>query len=461
MTGRPGSYSTQPRFPRLASEATWVLTGQITAAVGGVLGVPLLTHCLRPEEYGHLALGGTAAALVQQILFGPLGNAGGRFYASSSEANVLGEYLRAAARMLGAASALVGVVGGLAVAVLAGSRWKESVLLAGWSLAFAILSGISGAFDGIQNAARQRAIVAWHQGLGVWLRFGCAVVLVRHFGGGGGTAMAGFAVAGTLVLVSQVLLFRRAILSSPAFRSDADPAVERQLRRQMFTYAWPFGTWGIFTWAQMSSDRWALAAFTSTRGVGVYQTLYQIGYYPISMASAFLTQLVSPVLFSRAGDGTDDTRMRNTHHVINQLLAVCLLVSLAAVGAAALLHKALFRLLLPPAYGSVSYLLPLVVLSSTIFACGQIASLKHVLSPHPRSLVAPKIVTALMGVGLNAAGAYLYGAAGVVVAGIGFSTVYCAWVMATAPKPTVPGNTTFQSGLESIIMRAGILTKPE
>src|SRR5271157_5498819 len=80
---------------RLVGEATWVLTGQIAAAVGGIIGVPLLTHFLRPADYGRLALGGTVAALVLQVTLGPIGNALTRFYAASVEANALSDYLHA------------------------------------------------------------------------------------------------------------------------------------------------------------------------------------------------------------------------------------------------------------------------------------------------------------------------------------------------------------------------------
>jgi O-antigen/teichoic acid export membrane protein len=418
---------------RLLGEATWIVTGQISAAVGGVVGVPLLAHCLRPEEYGQLALGGTVAALVQQVSLGPIGNAVGRFYATSVEDGTLGAYLRTGARMVLIACAVVLAIGGPALVTLALSRWRAYVALGGWSLIFAVLSGTSAVFDAIQSAARQRAIVAWHQGLGVWLRFGCAALLVRLLGGAE-MAMAGFAAAAMVVLISQVLFVRRAILASPSYRSGFGQGVERGLLWRMWVYAWPFGSWGLFTWAQIASDRWALDAFTTARGVGLYQVLYQIGYYPISMASGFVNQLICPILFSRAGDGTDSARMRGAYVIIHYLLAATFLFSLTTVAIAALLAPPLFRIMLPSAYGSVSHLVPLMVLAAGVFACGQVASLKHVLSTSPCTLVVPKIATSVLGACLNVAGAYCYGIRGIVGASVCFSTIYCVWVIVTAPK---------------------------
>jgi len=418
---------------RLVGEAAWVLTGQIAAAAGGIIGVPLLTHFLRPADYGRLALGGTVAALVLQVTTGPIANAVTRFYAASVEANALSDYLHAAGRVALIVSAFVVTVGSVGLIALANSPWRGSVALAGWSLTFAMVSGISSLFDGIQNAARQRAIVAWHQGLGVWLRFGCAVLLVRLLRSAE-MAMAGYAVAATAVLFSQIVFLRRAILASPAYRPSFDRQATRKLRSQMWVYARPFSTWGLFTWAQIASDRWALEAFTTTQVVGVYQALYQLGYYPLLMASGFLNTLVQPVLYSRAGAGTDVTRMKGANGLINRLLAASLILTIAATIAAGLVCKPLFHRFLPAAYGSGAPLLPVITLAAGMFACGQVASMKHLLSINPRSLIAPKIGTAVLGVCLNLEGARLFGLTGVATAALSFSTIYCAWVLATAPK---------------------------
>ncbi len=420
--------------PRVYGEAGWVLSGQIAAAIGGIVGVPLLAHFLRPEEYGQLALGGTLAALIQQMALGPLGAAGQRFYAASVESNALADYLRATLRVVMTSVIFVALIGALVIAVLANTRWHSIVMLAVWSLIFALLSGVSSVCDGIQGAARQRAIVAWHQGLGVWLRFGLAVLLVRSFSSAS-AAMLGFASAMGLTLVSQAAFLRGAIVSSPAYRPDLDRALQCEMRRKMWVYARPFSTWGLFTWGQIASDRWALESFRSMRVVGIYQALYQLGYYPISMASAFLNQLVQPILFARAGGGTDAKRVQNAHSLIHKLLlGVSILTGLGFV-IAAFACRPLFRLLLPPAYASAAPMLPFLVLSAGIFECGQIISLKHMLLPNPSRLIAPKIATALLGAGLNFAGAYMFGLPGVVIASLAFSTAYCGWVLATAPRP--------------------------
>jgi O-antigen/teichoic acid export membrane protein len=183
----------------------------------------------------------------------------------------------------------------------------------------------------------------------------------------------------------------------------------------------------------MASDRWALEAFSRARSVGLYQVLYQIGFYPVFMASLFLAQLVQPILFNQVGASVDGVRLKKAHHLIRGILGLTLLATLVGTAAAAMGGGALFRHVLPPEYGAVAHLLPLMVLSSGLFACGQVASMKHALSPDPRSLIAPKIATAVLGTGLNFAGAFAFGVPGVAAASVCFSATYFLWVILSSP----------------------------
>src|SRR5258708_15206300 len=246
--------------------------------------------------------------------------------------------------------------------------------------------------------------------------------------------MAGSAAAASLTVVQQGWLLRRAISSSPSYRKGHNPGTPADFCRGMWVYARPFSSWGMFTWAQIASDRWALESFTTTQTVGIYQALYQLGYYPISMASTFLNQLVQPILFSRAGNGCDKERLEHAHGMIHKLFAAVLSLTIAGFLFSGLVCQFLFRHLLPPAYSSAAHLLPLLLLSAGIFECGQIMSLKHTVSPSPHQLIAPKIITAVLGAGLNFAGAYLFGLRGVVAASVCFSTAYCVWVIVAVPK---------------------------
>ena len=426
------------RAKRLAKEFCWVGAGQVAAIVGGLAGIRLLTQALSPASYGELALGMTAASLTQQVVLGPAAGAILRFFAPATEAKQLGDYLKASRRLLAEGTLLlvaIATVSGLALLLFGLVKWL--VLLLGAFL-FSLLSGYCSAVDGMQNAARQRAVVAWHQGIGQWLRFSLALVLIAAFGASSSAAMIGYAIASAVVLGSQIVLFRRKILAMlPAQSFPAQDGASDWIR-PMRGYAWPFAAWGIFTWMQTASDRWALQG-RGTSEVGFYAALYQLGYYPMTLLSGFLVQLVSPVLFSRAGDGTNPDRMAQSHRLNRVLWLSSLGLVVAGAILASLFHREILSIFAAPEYREFSPLLPLMVLSGGLFAAGQIAVLSLLSGANSQRLIAPKIITALLGVLLNLGGAFWLGLSGVVYAGVAVSLIYLVWIVMLVKREQIGG----------------------
>ena len=431
------------RVKRLAREFLWIGVGQAVAALGGLVGVSVLTRALDPESYGELALGMTVATLTQQVVLGPVSGALLRFFAPATEAGELHAYLKGGRRMLTRATFVLLSFGGLLELVLLKTeqaRWTGLMIAA---LLYSLLSGYNSAMDGVQNAARQRAVVAWHQGIGQWVRFSWALLLITGFGARSSTAMLGYAIGSALMLGSQIVFFRRKILTMLPARDSTSENNSGDWTSQMSAYAWPFAIWGIFTWAQMASDRWALQLGGSASAVGLYAALYQLGYYPMTLLSGFIVQLVSPVLFSRAGDGTNPDRMAQSHR-LNRMVFLGS-IGLGAAGAvfALLFHSEIFSLLAAPGYRQVSPLLPAMVLSGGLFAAGQVAVLSLLSGVNSQRLMAPKIVTALLGVLLNFGGAFWLGIGGVVYAGLAVSSTYLVWILILVKREQVRAATRF------------------
>lgn len=417
------------RFHKLGHEFFWVGFGQGLAALGGVVGVRLMTNVLNPTSYGELALGMTVTTLIQQLALGPLSGAFLRFFAPAQEANQISGYLQGVQVLLGQVTIILLAVGSLSSVGLWAFGHVEWIALALAALMFSLFSGYNAALNGMQNAARQRVAVAWHQGLGQWLRFLMAVALMSVLGAFSSVAMVGYALAFVVVLCSQFLFFRRKILPLSTSQPMARPDDVGDWTRKMSSYAWPFATWGLFTWAQMSSDRWALQTFGVTSDVGFYAVLYQLGYYPITLLSGLITQLVAPILFDRAGDGSDSARLNHTHRMNSLVLIGAALLTVLGTIFTFLLHTQIFSLLAAPEFREVSFLLPWMVLSGGLFASGQVAVLSVLSGINSRGLVTPKIVTALLGIILNFTGAYWFGLRGVVFANTTFSLVYLIWIL--------------------------------
>jgi O-antigen/teichoic acid export membrane protein len=414
---------------RLVRELSWVILGQGVAILGGLFGVRLMTGALTPEVYGELALGMTLATLGHQIIFGPLTNAFMRFFAPAHEAGKLGSFLIAVRSLLTKTTLIVLI----ALAPLVVGCWLLSNLkwieLAVAAVVFSLFSFYSATLNGTQNAARQRSIVALHQGAGQWLRFLTAVGMICIFGMSSAVAMLGYALALLPILFSQFLFFRYRILSLARKEAKAHQEEIRRSSKQILHYAWPFTTWGIITWAHFASDRWALQIFHTTHEVGLYAVLYQLGFYPVGLLTGIVMQFILPILFNWAGDSSDHSRMSKVAHLNNLVLIGCLLTTFLGASFLAIFHTEVFSILVSPDYHSVSTLLPVMFLASGIFACGQIASTLPMARTNTRILIFPKVVTGFIGLFLNFLAAFFFGLIGLVFAILLCSVINFLWLV--------------------------------
>ena len=185
---------------------------------------------------------------------------------------------------------------------------------------------------------------------------------------------------------------------------------------------------------QLASDRWALELFANTQEVGLYAALYQLGYYPMSIATGMAVQFLVPIFYQRAGDASDNRRNASVNSLSWRLTGIALGLTVAVFFAALLFHAQIFRLFAAAEYASVSHLLPWMLLAGGIFAAGQTIALNLMSQMKTRIMIAPKLITALLGVALNFAGAYWYGISGIVAAGILFSVSYFVWMAVLAQQ---------------------------
>lgn len=414
---------TSPRLLGLFKEGFWIVLGQAMAMLGLLVGVRLLTELLDPAAYGELALGMTVATLVNQVIFGPVVGGVIRFYAPAVEQGDFVSYSRAVRRFVLMAT---GVVVLLATMVIAGlhltgrAEWEAIVVLA---FVFAILSGYNSILSGLQNAARQRSIVALHQGFEAWARFLIAAGFMIWLGKNSTVAMAGYAVAALMVFGSQYVFFRRMEPRRVSVLSE-----ERSWREQMWRFSWPISIFGIFTWMQLVSDRWALGHFSTTQEVGLYAVLFQLGYYPMAIVSGMVMQLLVPIFYQRAGDASDSGRNANVTSLSWRLTWLTLGVTGIIFLLTMLLHTQIFDIFVAKEYKLVSYLLPWMLLAGGILAAAQTLALNLMSQMKTYTMMTAKIITALLGVVFNCAGAYWYGTLGIVIASILFSVSFFVWM---------------------------------
>ena len=415
------------RIKRLAKEGSWIVFGQIATVAGALVLVRVLTEHLDPAQYGQLALGLTVAGFINQVVMGGVTNGISRFYSIAAEKQDLGGYFHATRRLMLYATLVVVVISLLVITGLMLLGYSQWIALAAAALMFSVLSAYNSTLSSIQNAARQRAIVALHGSLDAWLKIGLALGVMLWLGNSSEAVVIGYACSSLLITFSQFVFLRRTIPEQ-----KVHPAKDHQWLRQMWAYSLPFSTFGAFTWMQQVSDRWALQAYATVAEVGHYAVLFQLGYTPIAMFTGLAMSFVGPILYQRSGDATDHARNANVHGLSWRMTNLSLMVSMFGFALTFAIHEWLFSLLVATEYRGISHFLPWVVLAGGLFAAGQMLSLKLMSEMKSSSLTIVKITTALIGILCNVLGAAYAGMQGVVGALVAFSIIYFVWMAAIA-----------------------------
>ena len=407
---------------RITKEAWVLLAAQCLTVLGSFVGVRLLTEFLEPSQLGRVSLGLTAGTFANQLLFGPLANGASRFFAPAKDKKDLDGYFMALGSLFWRAAAvmcIIATLGALVFLFLAPNVVMLSLLAA----ALAICSGGVWTIQSIFNAARRRGLAALSQVSDNWLKYAVALGALLMFPPTGETVMGFYCLSALVVFAIIFVLLRKQI----PFSSKSSTRKARW-SAELWQYSLPFAAWGVFTWAQLASDRWALVMHSDAAAVGLYSVAYQLGYAPMAMITGLTLQVASPILFEKAGLGSSKKRLASTRHRIFQLMYVSLGLTLVACLFFIMFGGIVMNVLTGSEYHSSSVYLPWLSLSGGIFAAGQILSLEFLAQLKTAVLARVKILTAVLGTGLNFVGAFLYGITGVVAAGVIFALVYLIWI---------------------------------
>jgi O-antigen/teichoic acid export membrane protein len=416
-------------YRRVTAELCWIASGQGFGMVGSLIGVRVLTSLVRPSVYGEISLVLATSAIVMTLLFGPLQQGMLRLFSTAGEEEQLPAFISGARRLLRRLTVLVlslAIAGSVVLNILGLSKW--AVLVATASL-LALLTGYERALDALQSAARQRAVTAWHQAISRW-GFLCILPAIWLLGPSSPAVMLGYLVSIAIVLLSQYAFFRaryRRAISAPATEeSIADWAARVQ------QYATPFMFFAIFPWLQQSSDRWGLQIFRSAHDIGLYAVLLQLGFQPVLLVSSVFVQLISPIVFEKAGNGLDPSRLRQAQKITFVAVGLFLVMTVLITLVAAFFHEPLFNLFLGKEYRSVTPLMPWMILAGGVYSAGEVAPLVLMSRMHTQRLVTPKIVISILGVVFNIAGAAWLGIRGVVLASVCFASINLVWMILLA-----------------------------
>jgi O-antigen/teichoic acid export membrane protein len=412
------------RIKRLAKEASWILVGQVAMILGALVLVRVLTEYLAPEQYGQVALVLTVAGLINASVMGVVSNGITRFYPIALEKHDLSGYMYDARRLLFYSTIVTVVFGLLLIIVLFSLGLLEWIGLVSVTLVMALFSGYNVSLSGIQNAARQRAIVAFHGGLDAWIKIGLVLGLIYWLGSSAMAVIIGFTCSSLLIFFSQLYFFRR-IISGNQFHFSKS----HKWLQQMWSYSFPFAAWGIIGSVQQNSARWSLEMFASRETVGLYTVVLQLGYIPLQVAASTTMTFLMPIIFSRAGDASSEARNENSSALIKRLVIIGLGVTIMATLVAAAFHAQIFNLFVNKSYYSASHFLPWAVFSGGIFSVGLICASKIMALLKTNKLIGASVGSSIIGIVAAFFGVYYFSLAGAVGSMVVHSLSYFIWVV--------------------------------
>lgn len=414
------------KYFHLMRETAWIAIGQIAALFGSFFLIRFLTDNLTVVEYGELALALTLAMMVNQVISG--GICGGilRFYSIAIEKGERELYLAGCLQLLTISSMVCVGVSIALIAVLVTLNLYEWLWISVFMMCFAIISGINSAIQSIQNAARNRVLVAMHQALEVALRILFAFLLFQIYYASSLMTVVAYVLSGFFVLISQVYFLNRLLpllsLKVPNFKSnDYSPKIWSQ--------AWPISAWGVFTGAQISSDRWALGYFGGIEDIGAYAVIYQLGFAPVVLVAGVAVSLLAPILFQKAGDASTQHRVEEVYRVTKIITVIALPCSFIVAFFGHLYKDWIFSIAVNENFHEYSYLFPLMILAAGFHGCHQIIGMRFSASLNVKKLLLPQILSALLFVIFNFLGAYIAGVNGLVYAFLGASLIYFLWIL--------------------------------
>jgi len=414
------------RLGRLSGEATWILAGQATSILGTLALIRLLTEHISVAAYGKWALCLSIVAIVNQVILGGIIAALARYHSIALEGNDLQGYLKGSRLVIKRATlgvCAIAVLVLLALTLLDQTDWIPLALVL---VAFALLSGYNSCLAAIRSAARSHLIVAIHNGAGPWL----TSLLVANFMRWSELSVLMIAVAyassASLIFLSQLILFKKATAK------NSDKVAEKNSEdwaEAIIKFSLPISLFGVFTWAQQISDRWALEHYSSTDTVGQYAVLFQLGFTPSMLCIGLVMQFLAPILYKISGAATDSDRNRQVKRVALSAVVISLLGTLILFSIALTLHASIFQLLTASRYWAISHYLPWMVLAGGLFGAGELIALKAISEIKVGTITKVKIVTSLFGISFNIVGACFFGLNGVVAAVLSFGVFYFIWML--------------------------------
>jgi len=404
----------------LVKEFIWVLIGNIVNTLGLLIITKIFSFYLPQASFGLYYLGTTLTIFATQIFFGPFGNGFSRFYWIASEENELSVFFKESLNTIKYFSLLF-----LSISLILYYSTKNMFQINFPMFICFILIAISSSFSSLiysyYNIIRKRKTVAIYQIIDIVIKVSLLFFVAVNHESSILKFLIIIATSNLFILFLQILNLRRSIFLKIDYQSMRKKNV---WARRILIFSYPFTIWGIFTWFQMSSDRYFLGYFISATKVAEYAIVFQLGYYPPSILIGNFVQTVTPILYQKVGSANNHENVSRSSNLINKMAFYSILLVILGSILMLFFSKIIIDLLAHEKYIEVSNYLPYMFLSGGVFSTAQIISIDFQSKMRMKALMWIKITTALIGIIFSFIFIKYFDFIGAVFSSIFFSTIY-------------------------------------
>lgn len=401
---------------KYSKETIVIITGQILIFAASIFGVKILTGVMSPASYGELMLFNTMFIFSSMLLYNPVQQATARYFNTyyhngREQLNIIESSITKITKRQYLYNIIAIIIFAIFFSVYKGpDAIVGCIFLLIYCISFSQISLYITAF----NSIKYRFISSWLPLLEKILKPLCGALLIWYFFDSSNLALAGQAIAGVIVLIVSIILYKKYINRDHLKSKSIVDTSEVDKNFQSFMKSIPIRT--FFLWIFLSSDRWVLEFFTSTSEVGLYSALTQIGYSPLTQISSVVGIFISPYIYDSFSVKNGMTERHK--NIINKGTIIFLLFSIFIFIMGFYSQGFIFRFIIDKSFSGVSHLLPYVMLSGGLFVTGQFYALKALIRLKPELLIFPSLITSVLGVILYFILGHFYQTSGIVYANL-------------------------------------------
>ncbi len=263
----------------------WAITGQVTSAVGMVLGVRIITEYVSPSVFGTASLCIGIVALGSGVFNGPVCQALLRMYPDMQRKSRLPLLIKEIRRLLIKSNGLL-IAASIAVGLIFWLFFEVDfvvLLLLGGLFVLEALRGVVVTVLSAQNKIKTHALVVAGD---VWARQTFAVLLIVIFGASVTSIMGGYLVGGALLLSMWYVRVLRGINNRGDDHDDLEQG--NHVRHEIIEFSRPLMPIALAGWVSGLGDRYVIGGILGLEAAGIYAAIYALVSKPFIMISAAL-----------------------------------------------------------------------------------------------------------------------------------------------------------------------------